>query len=98
MNTADRVWDLATKKLMNEASEEDLKELDLLLLENLHLKTTIMPLCDWWEDEPANHQQLLALKSIKPVDEDTRQNTINVQSHPLPDYMNTKKSIYKITL
>jgi putative ABC transport system permease protein len=97
MNAEDRVWDLATKKLMNEASEEDLQELDLLLLENLHLKTTIMLLCDWWEDEPANHQQLFALlKSIKSVDEDTRKNTIKVQSHPRPDWMNTKKSIYKI--
>ena len=51
MNAEDHVWELATKKLAGEASEEELRELDFLLIENPELKTSLMLIFNWWQDE-----------------------------------------------
>jgi putative ABC transport system permease protein len=73
MNIENHVWELATRKLANEASEEELRELDFLLAENPNLKNSLNELFDWWDNEPENtatNSCLLfqkILKSIKPA-------------------------------
>ncbi|MGF7040130.1 ABC transporter permease [Mucilaginibacter lappiensis] len=51
MNTEDHVWNLATKKLANEASEEELSELNALLQENPALNNTVKLMFDWWDND-----------------------------------------------
>jgi putative ABC transport system permease protein len=51
MNTEDHVWNLATKKLANEASEEELSELNALLQENPALNNTMKLMFDWWDND-----------------------------------------------
>ncbi|WP_184546935.1 hypothetical protein [Mucilaginibacter sp. FT3.2] len=74
MDIEEHVWQLATKKLANEASEDELRELDLLLLENPELKTSLILLFNWWQQEQPGgetNSHLLferILKKIKPTD------------------------------
>lgn len=51
MNKGDHVWNLATKKLANEASEEELRELNALLQENPALNNTVKLMFDWWDND-----------------------------------------------
>jgi putative ABC transport system permease protein len=51
MNTEDHVWNLATKKLANEASEEELRELNTLLQENPALNNTVKLMFNWWDND-----------------------------------------------
>lgn len=101
MNIEDHVWSLAAKKMANEASEDELQELDMLLMKNPHLKTAVMLMYDWWEDEPQDNETnnyLLferIMKKIKPVEEGAKLNSITPEP-PRPEYIETKKPINKI--
>ena len=48
MNTEDHIWNLVTKKLANEASEEELNELTELQNQNPRIHKTIMLISEWW--------------------------------------------------
>lgn len=48
MTIEDHIWNLATKKLANEASEKELDELDTLLLQHPHMSRGITQLFHWW--------------------------------------------------
>lgn len=43
----DLIWNLATKKLANEASEKELHELDMLLLQHPYISRDITQLFHW---------------------------------------------------
>lgn len=100
MNVEDHVWELATKKLAGEASEEELRELDFLLIENPELKTSLMLIFNWWQDEQPNtdaNSYLLfeqILKKIKPEEGVAAQNTPK-RPPPIPEYVKTKKPVSK---
>jgi len=47
----DRIWDLITKKLIGEATAEELLELDRLLREDAGMRYTVKLLFDWWQFE-----------------------------------------------
>ena len=51
MTIEDHIWELATKKLANEASEKELDELDTLLLQHPHMSRGITQLFHWWHDD-----------------------------------------------
>jgi putative ABC transport system permease protein len=88
MNIEDHVWELATKKLANEASEEELRELDFLLAENPHLKASLTELFTWWDNEPENVEDnshlrfQKILKSIKSADGAAEQDNMEVPLKP----------------
>ena len=50
MDVENRIWNLVTEKLANEASEEDLDELNELLRQNPNIHNTMKPLIKWWYD------------------------------------------------
>jgi putative ABC transport system permease protein len=50
MNLDDHVWNLASKKLANEASEKELQELNALLAENPELHSQLKLMSKWWGD------------------------------------------------
>ncbi|MGF7042228.1 hypothetical protein [Mucilaginibacter lappiensis] len=52
----DHIFNLATKKLSDEASEQDLRELDNLLLQYPDISLKIKQLFNWWYyDEEQNN-------------------------------------------
>lgn len=51
MNIENHIWNLVTKKLVNEASEEDLEELNELLQQNPDIHDTIKPMFKWWYED-----------------------------------------------
>ncbi|MDR3694591.1 hypothetical protein [Mucilaginibacter sp.] len=60
MNVEDITWKLAAKKLANEASAKELRELDELLRQHPHMKEKVALLFEWWDSgtgrtiEPGN--------------------------------------------
>jgi putative ABC transport system permease protein len=55
MNMEDHIFNLATKKLSDEASEQELKELDNLLQQYPDISLKIKQLFNWWyNDEEQN--------------------------------------------
>jgi putative ABC transport system permease protein len=60
MNVEDRTWKLAAKKMANEASAEELLELDELLRLQPDMKEKVALLLEWWDSgtgrtiEPGN--------------------------------------------
>jgi len=97
MNIEEHVWQLATKKLANEASADELRELDRLLMENPGLKTSLMLIFDWWQDEKQDtetNSSLLferILQNIKPV-VTMAEEDIRVIPPYLPAYIEHKRS------
>jgi putative ABC transport system permease protein len=62
MNLDDHVWNLASKKLANEASEKELGELEALLAENPELHSQLKLMSKWWDDgeeKPAGNDSLV---------------------------------------
>ncbi|MDB5151029.1 MAG: putative transport system permease protein, partial [Mucilaginibacter sp.] len=62
MNLDDHVWNLASKKLANEASEKELRELNALLDENPELHSQLKLMSKWWDDgeeKPKNDSSVL---------------------------------------
>lgn len=56
MNMEDHIFNLATKKLSDEASEQDLRELDNLLQQYPDISLKIKQLFNWWYyDEEQNN-------------------------------------------
>jgi putative ABC transport system permease protein len=51
MDIENHIWNLVTKKLANEATEEDLDELNELLRQNPDIHDTIKPVLKWWYDD-----------------------------------------------
>jgi putative ABC transport system permease protein len=51
MNTEDHIWNLVTKKLANEASEEELDELNELLKQNPGIHSKVKLISEWWHDD-----------------------------------------------
>jgi putative ABC transport system permease protein len=51
MNTEDHIWNLVTKKLANEASEEELDELNELLKQNPDIHSKVKLMMDWWHND-----------------------------------------------
>ncbi len=45
----DHIWMLVTRKLANEASEEELAELDNAVKQNPHFHNSLKLLFDWWD-------------------------------------------------
>jgi putative ABC transport system permease protein len=65
MNLDDHVWNLASKKLANEASEKELGELEALLAENPELHSQLKLMSKWWDDgeeKPAGNGLVLFSK------------------------------------
>ncbi|MDB5144637.1 MAG: FtsX-like permease family protein [Mucilaginibacter sp.] len=56
MNTEDHIWNLTVKKMTNEASCQELKELEGLLQQNPLIKAKLTMLFNWANDD-AEHQQ-----------------------------------------
>jgi putative ABC transport system permease protein len=89
---------IADKKLANEASAAELRELDLLLQQNPHLKTSLMLMFDWWQDEQqdtqANSYLLFGriLQKIKQAEDRAEAPTMRVQP-PMPDYSTFNKPV-----
>ena len=55
MSIENRIWDLASKKLADEASEQELHELDELLQQHPAISRKIQQLFNWWfYDEEQN--------------------------------------------
>lgn len=62
MNLDDHVWNLASKKLANEASEKELQELNALLAENPVLHSQLRLMSKWWdygEEKPKSDSSAL---------------------------------------
>ena len=64
MNTEeDHIWNLVTKKLANEASEEVLDELNELLKQSPDIHGKVKVISEWWHDnrgqKPATNDYLL---------------------------------------
>src|SRR3954470_10918603 len=62
MSLDDHVWNLASKKLANEASEEELRELNALLADNPELHSQLKLMSKWWDDgeeKPKNDSSAL---------------------------------------
>jgi putative ABC transport system permease protein len=62
MNLDDHVWNLASKKLANEASENELRELNALLAGNPELHSQLKLMSKWWDDgeeKPKNDSSVL---------------------------------------
>jgi hypothetical protein len=63
MNTEDHIWALVAKKLANEATEEEIKELDKLLMQYGDIDKRVKVIADWWRetdpDETAQRGSLL---------------------------------------
>ncbi|MDR6942202.1 hypothetical protein [Mucilaginibacter pocheonensis] len=51
MNTADYVWNLVAKKLANDASEEELRELNTLMQEDPELNRILELMFNWWDND-----------------------------------------------
>ncbi|WP_426584701.1 hypothetical protein [Mucilaginibacter sp. R-33] len=49
MSLDDHIWNLASKKLANEASEREVDELNALLAENPELHSQLKLMSKWWE-------------------------------------------------
>jgi len=62
----DHIWMLVTKKMANEATGEELDELDSLLKQNPIAHNSLKLLFDWWDtdDEPAEDNTHLQFKKI----------------------------------
>ncbi|SEO94075.1 hypothetical protein [Mucilaginibacter sp. OK283] len=62
----DHIWMLVTKKMANEATGEELGELESLLKQNPIAYNSLKLLFDWWdnEDEPAEDNTHLQFKKI----------------------------------
>ena len=63
MQIDDEIWKLVGKKLMNEASEEDLRKLDDLLKQQPEMQSVLPVIFEWWKinnaaDESDNSAQL----------------------------------------
>jgi len=88
MNTEDHVWNLATKKLANEASEEELRELNALLQENPDLNNTIKLMFDWWDNDEKqkveNNSHFLFKKIQEHIKAAEARNNATEQHDPLP--------------
>ena len=53
MNTEDHIWELVAKRLANEATEEELQELDQLLKQYSSIDKRVKVMVDWWhQDDP----------------------------------------------
>jgi putative ABC transport system permease protein len=81
MNMENHIWNLATKKLSDEASEQELRELDNLLQQNPDIYLTITQLFNWWhydeEQNLANRSELLFSKikaKIRQAEKNNEQN------------------------
>ncbi|UOE50478.1 ABC transporter permease [Mucilaginibacter sp. SMC90] len=62
MNLDDHVWNLASKKLAREASDEELRELNALLAKNPELHSQLKLMSKWWdegEEKPENEGSAL---------------------------------------
>jgi hypothetical protein len=62
----DYIWMLVTKKMANEATGEELDELDNLLKQNPIAHNSLKLLFDWWDtdDEPGEGNTHLQFKKI----------------------------------
>jgi putative ABC transport system permease protein len=62
----DDIWMLVTKKIANEATEKELKELDSLLNQNPIARNSLKLLFDWWDNEdlPEEDNTHLQFKKI----------------------------------
>lgn len=81
MNMEDHIFNLATKKLSDEASEQELKELDNLLQRYPDISLKIKQLFNWWYyDEEQNNidrSELLFSKVQEKIKQAERNNQKN---------------------
>lgn len=55
----DKIWHLLSRKLTNEASEEEIQELEQLLSENPQLREDIVRFTSFWERDPVTDREYL---------------------------------------
>ena len=81
MNMEDHIFNLATKKLSDEASEQELRELDNLLQQYPDISLKIKQLFNWWyydeEQNNMNRSQLLFSKIQEKIKQAEKNNLKN---------------------
>jgi hypothetical protein len=68
MSIEDHIWTLVAKRLANEATQEELHELDQLLKQYADANKQVKIIADWWyEDNPQEvaHRGLVLFEKIK---------------------------------
>ena len=64
MNIPNSIWRLVTRKLANEATEEELCKLDQLLKQYPDIHNAIMHLTEWWSDEHNSESDHFSFEKI----------------------------------
>ena len=68
MRTEDRIWALVAKRLADEANEEELRELNVLLKKYSGIDWQVKIIADWWQEdirEEIVHGRALMFEKIK---------------------------------
>jgi putative ABC transport system permease protein len=68
MSTEDHIWALVAKRLANEATEEELQELDKLLKQYADIDKRVKIMADWWDEgneEETAQRGVLLFERIK---------------------------------
>jgi NTP pyrophosphatase (non-canonical NTP hydrolase) len=61
MSTADHIWSLVARRLANEITEAELRELDDLLKKHADTDRQVKVIANWWcEDNPEDHSRRAA--------------------------------------
>jgi putative ABC transport system permease protein len=85
MRIEDQIWNLVIKKLTDEASEQELHELNELLKQNPDINNTVKLMFSWWQpdehEETEDHSYALFKKVLNQIKdaEDTLKSALNTE-------------------